>query len=131
MRVAFSGSRAFDDRSLVGDEVERVVNLGHFIHVGDAPAGVDLFVRLWVQSLEAELELEQGHLCRVFVADWTRLGRAAGHHRNESMLAQSDALIAMFATGSPTPGTSDAVETAARLGLPRKVWRDGRWSVSR
>jgi hypothetical protein len=128
VKIAISGSRTFEDRQLVGGVVDELREKGHFILVGDVPAGVDLFVREYIRSDEAELELDEGALHKVFVADWEANGKAAGHMRNAQMLAEAEGFIAIFATGKRTPGTSSALTIAERMGLPRRVYHEARWT---
>lgn len=43
------------------------------------------------------------------------------------MIADADKLIAVFADGPKTPGTSNAVMWANRKGIPVFVYHDGNW----
>jgi len=138
MRVAISGSRAPDpsrgretgwtDALLVQrillrlarrEDVERV-------NVGDAPSGVD---RLVLECFEQDERLEDkpSSWLRVYEARWAEEGKRAGHNRNDWMISESDELIALFAPGPRTPGTSNAVECALRRGIPVHVYHEGRW----
>lgn len=128
MKIAISGSRTFTDRQLVAGVVDELVNRGHTILVGDAPEGVDVFVREYAESYETELELEPGSLHKIFRADWTQYGKAAGAIRNTAMLAEADGFIAIFTPGRRTPGTQNALTAAERLGLPRRVYHYAQWT---
>lgn len=128
MRIAISGSRTFTDRQLVAGVVDELIQKGHYILVGDAPAGVDAFVREYIVDWELESGLHPGELHRVFEADWESNGKAAGAIRNAAMLTEAEGLVAIFAEGRRTRGTDHALTTAERLGLPRRVYHHGRWT---
>ena len=124
MKVTISGSRSFDDRLLVDAVVERLVERGDFINVGDARSGVDSMVR---SELHAREHLVEDTDYRIFEADWTRHGRRAGYLRNERMIRDADRFIAIFSPGQMTPGTKNALEMAWEKGIPISIYRDRRW----
>lgn len=134
MRIAISGSRTFTDRQLVGGVVDELISRGHFILVGDAPEGVDRFVREYADDFEASYEVDRPEgeapvvIHRVFEAHWKTEGKGAGHARNARMLAEAEGFIAIFSHGKRTPGTDGALTTAERLGLPRRVYHNGYWT---
>ena len=140
MRVAISGSRGPDpergrptgwtDAHLVTrilrrladrDDVERV-------NVGDAPSGVDALVLECFEGDEL-LEHRPSSWLRVYEARWREEGKRAGHNRNAWMIYESDELIALFAPGPRTPGTSNAVECARRKGIPVHIYHEGQWTA--
>lgn len=86
-RVIFSGTR-LDLTEADAERVRAVVLHYHgranYLGVGCCPTGVDALVR---QLLGGDV--------RVFEADWTRLGKAAGPERNGRMVA--------WASGAPRP----------------------------
>lgn len=49
--------------------------------------------------------------------------------RNQKIVDRSDMLIAVFAPGPRSPGTSDTIERALTKGIPLHVWHEGRWST--
>ena len=137
MRVAISGSRGPDpergrltgwtDIAFVERVMRRILERGDRINVGDAPSGVDRHVAeiwdgaWWTEAYPSEY-------VKTFEARWAIEGKRAGHNRNDWMMSESDELIALFAPGPRTPGTSDAIECARRRGLPIHVYHEGEWS---
>jgi hypothetical protein len=63
-----------------------------------------------------------------YLANWKKEGKAAGHNRNGKMIADADMLIALFAPGPRTPGTSDAVRQAKAKGIPVHIYHEGTWT---
>ena len=124
MNVAISGSRTFTDRDLVEHVVARLLERGDFIIIGDAPSGVDLFAYEALYGWPGP-----SPQCRVYYAEWSKFGRAAGHERNGRMIADADLLVAIFAHGPRTPGTSNALGQALRRNLPAYVYHEGRWAL--
>lgn len=109
-RVIFSGTRedlSPDDEFFVAERVRRYAVLSREVAVGDCPTGVDALVRRLVPH------------AYVFVADWDRLGKAAGPERNGRMVEwaaevddyASRALVAF--PGHKSSGTWDCVRRAA------------------
>lgn len=134
MRVAISGSRGPDpargrmngwtDIKFIERVLTHLFSQGHTLSLGDAPSGVDSHARR--VCTENEIDLEDWP---VFEAHWNIEHRAAGHNRNKRMLEASDALVAIFADGPMTPGTSDAVKQAKKMGLPVYLYHEGVWDV--
>jgi hypothetical protein len=138
MNVAISGSRGPDpEKGRIGwtdeglifrvllrlaqrPEVERV-------NVGDAPSGVDYLVSMIFESA-SEFDDKPSSWLRTYEARWAEEGRRAGHNRNAWMISESHELIALFAPGPRTPGTSNAVECARRRGISVHVYHEGEWS---
>jgi len=56
---------------------------------------------------------------KIFLADWTSLGKRAGFVRNVEMAEYADALIAFWDGNSK--GTKHMIDTAKEKGLPVKV----------
>ena len=125
MRVAISGSRTFPDRHLVERVIERRLWAGDFIVIGDAPAGVDLFAWEYLKRQG----IHRAHWQRE-IARWKEFGIPAGHERNGRMLRDADELIAIYAPGPLTRGTTDAVEQALAKGIPVHVYHEGQWQKS-
>lgn len=96
------------------------------VNVGDAPSGVDYMVHECFESMEY-FEDRPSDWLRIYEARWEIEGTRAGHNRNTWMVSESDALIALFADGPRTPGTSNAVENARRKGIPVYIYHEGRW----
>lgn len=121
VNVAISGSRTFANRDLVWWVVERLLARGDFIIFGDAPTGVDKMVDDYFVQHPSFGRWRKEH------AHWRELGRGAGHERNNRMIAQADALVALFADGERTPGTSDALKQAMKRRIPTFVYHEGSW----
>lgn len=49
------------------------------------------------------------------------------HARNSVIVDRADMLVALFAPGPRTPGTSDTVRKALAKGIPVHVFHEGRW----
>lgn len=125
MKVAISGSRTFEDHGLVESVVDRLLARGDRILVGDSVFGVDRFVREYLDDHDVPRDQWQ-----VYKAQWRVDGRfdaAGGHKRNAAMVADADELVAIFAPGVRSPGTSNALEAAERKGIPTHVYENGEW----
>ena len=138
-RVAISGSRGPDpsrgrmtgwtDLVLVERIMRRILERGDRINVGDAPSGVDRMVaEVWNGA--DWTEAYPSDYVKTYEARWEIEGRRAGHNRNAWMISESDELIALFAPGPLTPGTTNAVECAERKGIPVRIYHEGRWEIS-
>lgn len=109
MIIAVTGGRDFNDRAWVMWALDRASSGLDDVQlvVGDA-SGVDTWARLWA--------LERGHQVRVFVADWSTHGRAAGPIRNREMLDQGrPELLVAFPGGR---GTADCIRAARERLIP-------------
>lgn len=125
MKVAISGSRTFTDRALVEAVIDRLIVREDTILFGDAPNGVDRMVAEYVYHMADNVRDWQE-----YPAEWERYGKRAGHLRNEWMIHDAEGLIAIFAPGQRTPGTSNAVQQARRKGIPIAIYHDGVWEGS-
>lgn len=112
MRVIIAGSRSFEDYP----KLRRVVNSFHKqftitqVVSGNA-RGADSLGEWWAA--------ENNITIRVFPANWSQYGRAAGHIRNEEMAKNADALIAFW--DGKSPGTKSMIEKALKKGLETVV----------
>lgn len=70
-------------------------------------AGVDKAGKEWAQVINIPVKM--------FPADWSKYGRAAGHIRNEEMAEYADALIAVW--DGQSPGTANMLKNAAKHDL--------------
>lgn len=118
--VCISGSRSFTERIVIDRMVEALIRDKHWVLVGDA-RGADAMVRRRLEQIGATNKT-------VFEADWATEGRSAGHKRNARMIAEADTLVAFFAPGDRTPGTSSAVRMALAKGIPVRIYHEGKWS---
>jgi hypothetical protein len=106
--------------------MRRILEAGHEINVGDAPSGVDRHVAEVFDGAEWT-EVYPSTAVQTYEARWKIEGRAAGHNRNAWMISESGALVALFAPGPRTPGTTNAVECARRKGIPVVEYHEGQW----
>lgn len=134
---------------LIVDLVHRIVKVRReagetaYIVTGDAPSGVDRQVRLACRNaglcssehitrdpLSVDCPNDHYH---VFPAFWHghdgkgKLNRLAGFERNDRLVRHCGLLIALFAPGEMTPGTSDAVRRAREYDIPVLIYHEGRW----
>lgn len=104
--LVFSGGRDFKDAFVVRHILAAYATDSAQIFVGDCPTGLDAIVR----TLRPD--------ARVFCADWSAHGRAAGPLRNRDMCAAAaaagNAVLFAFPGGR---GTADCVRQARKLGL--------------
>jgi hypothetical protein len=102
------------------------------VRVGDA-RGLDLLV---AQEATRWGIWPQQEVCHWPPAGATRQERwLAAHERNERVIGgsvknpgQADRLVAFFAPGKRSPGTSDCITIARERGLPVDVYHEGRWT---
>ena len=109
-RVAFTGDRNWSKEQPVLDLIKRYDDAALFV-LGDA-RGLDTIARVAVEQAELPSVLE--------VADWERLGRAAGHIRNSAMLDHlepGDILLAFHHDPPSSKGTTNCVEQAVSRGI--------------
>ncbi|GAB36469.1 DUF2493 domain-containing protein [Gordonia otitidis] len=117
MRVLITGSRHWTDRATIRDAITaatRAVPASEVTIVhGDCPyGGADL--------IAADVATELGMRVEAHPADWKRLGKAAGPHRNQLMVDRgADVCLAFPEQGSR--GTWDCVRRARTAGIPVTV----------
>jgi hypothetical protein len=107
LRLAVVGSRSCEDYELVSGF------LGHFINqkpiiVSGGAKGVDSLAERFAD----ENELKK----KIYKADWSKYGRAAGPIRNQQIVDNANAMIA-FAT-KDSKGTKNSVKLAVKKGIP-------------
>lgn len=136
MIVSFTGSRSFEDRELVEKVLRRLVRrYGPLmeVRVGDA-RGADTFV--------AHEATRWGIWPGIEICHWPPQGATrqekwlAAHERNIRVVdgsvknpGQADRLVAFFADGPKSPGTTDCINIALERGIPVDEYHDGRWTV--
>lgn len=54
--------------------------------------------------------------------------RVRAYRRNQQIVDKAGALVAIYAPGPRSPGTSDTVRRALEKGIPVWVWHRGRWT---
>jgi hypothetical protein len=124
MKVAISGSRTFTDQDLVERVIDRLIERGDEVLIGDARSGVDYFAHVYLDYRADDVKNYE-----VYEAEWDKYGKSAGYLRNKWMIHDADQLIAMLAPGLPTKGTSGAIEIALKKGIPVYVYHEGAWDL--
>ncbi len=118
-RVGITGSRSLVGRDRVVlnrwlkglGELEVDLDPARLLVVHGACRGPDMVVARWA--------VEEGYEIRAFPAEWAVLGPAAGPKRNARMVAQIDALVAVW--DGKSDGTADMVYRARERELPVSV----------
>lgn len=112
MKVIISGSRTCTVMNQVvkaieesGFDITRVLSGGC--------RGVDKMGEIWAQKMDVAYEVHK--------ADWNEHGKSAGPIRNQKMVDNADALIAVWDGASR--GTRDIIERARKKGLKVYVKR--------
>lgn len=135
--IAVVGSREFTDEPLVRRVVERLMKKGPVTIVSGGARGVDTFVREACRNLgfhfcredaDTIAHLPLPHHFGEFPADWEAEPKRAGFIRNAEMVRHSSQVIAIFAPGPKSGGTSDTVRRARKAGLPVHEYHEGQWS---
>lgn len=114
MRVLVTGSRDWDDREAIRDEVERIWREhGPFTLVhGDCPTGADAIA----DDLFTRHHIDQRSIER-FPADWAAHGKRAGYLRNKAMIDSRPDLVLAFIRNE-SRGASMTVKLAEAAGIP-------------
>lgn len=81
--------------------------------VSGGAKGVDAMGEYWATQNDIKL--------KIFPAEWDKLGKRAGHVRNEKMAKYADGLIAFW--NGTSRGTADMIKTAKKEGLEGYVVR--------
>ena len=122
MVVAIVGSRDFRDRALMLRAVRGLrEEFGETLEViSGGAAGAD--------TLAIEAAMLLGIREREILPDEARWPADAHSRRNQSLADAADLVVAFFAPGPRTPGTSETLRMAAARGIPTRVFHDGRWT---
>lgn len=108
MRIAFTGGRNYQNRAMVRsimDLLSVVVATPIEVSVGDA---------LGADSLVEEEADRVNFAVTKNIADWNKLGKAAGPIRNAKIIDGASVLIAFPGGG----GTANCVAQASTIGVP-------------
>lgn len=117
------GSRGFFDRKAVEEVVQAYLEDGARVGiVSGGAAGADSLARLVAQ--------EYGLPLREYLPDWKQYGRAAGFRRNTDIVKHASEVLAFFADGPKSAGTSDTVGKAVAAEKPCFVYHEGRWAMA-
>ena len=134
---AFTGSRDFTDRALVERVIRRLVKRHHgpgmVIRVGDAKRGLDPMVAhestrwgIWPDVQKCHWPPNPSTKQERWMAAHERNGRVVlGENRDDPAVG----LVAFFAPGERSPGTSDCIDQARAVGVPVYIYQEGRWEL--
>lgn len=114
MRVIIAGSRGITSYQTVLDCI-KASGMTITEAVSGAARGVDKLGELWAKQNKVPI--------KSFPADWDKLGRKAGHIRNEQMAKYATALIAIW--DGKSPGTGSMIHYAIKYGLNMSVFIRG------
>lgn len=116
-RVLVTGSREWADRALLEFHIGWVVAQSGrrpedivIVH-GDCPTGAD--------AMADSFAGRAGWATDPHPADWRRLGKPAGHARNQVMADKgADVCLAFYAAHAKNEGTADCAARAEAAGIP-------------
>jgi YspA, cpYpsA-related SLOG family len=116
MRIAVSGSRLASMRhenyiKAMLFDFHEVNHIGILLNGG--ANGVDRIAQDWA--------LRYGIVVETYIAEWARLGRAAGPKRNQDMVDSGIDFWMAFPLGSSI-GTNDFITKAKDAGIPGEVY---------
>lgn len=121
MHVAIVGSRGFDEPQVIVRSIDRLLTqYPDLVIVSGGAKGADLMAE--AMALELNIPI------LVHDADWDRYGRSAGFKRNELIVRDADIVLAFYAPGPRSKGTSHTVDIARAAGKPVHIYHEGRWS---
>lgn len=128
--VAFSGSRKFTDRELVNHVFDRLYLRWPkmLVRVGDAKAGLDVMAAEEATRRGIPLDVQE-----CYWPPWpsTKQERwEAAHERNGRVIQDADLLVAFYADGAKSSGTTDAITQAKKRGIVVYTYHEGRWETS-
>jgi len=107
MRLAIVGSRKFQDYRLLCRVVGNVTGPINYIVSGGA-SGADKLAERYAH--------EHGIGLVVYPANWALYGKSAGYRRNQSIVANCDAVLAFW--DGQSRGTKHTIDIAQKSGVP-------------
>jgi hypothetical protein len=114
MKYIIAGMRDFTDYSYFKAYMKL---LSPFLEITEVVSGhakgVDTMAEYWAEQNNIKL--------KVFTAEWDKLGKRAGHVRNQKMAVYADGLIAFW--NGFSRGTADMIKTAQKENLEGYVIR--------
>ena len=112
-RVVVCGSRSFSDFVLLRSKLDVFLarKLPDVVILSGGCRGADALAERYAALRGLPVER--------FLADWARLGRSAGFHRNEVMVKQADAVVAFW--DGRSRGTASVISLAKILRKPLRV----------
>lgn len=106
MKTIIAGSRTIVDWAVLCAAVQKCGWKITSIISGGAE-GPDKMGEKWAHS--------HNLTCKIFPAQWSKYGKSAGYKRNEEMLKEAQALIALWDEHSP--GTAHMIKIARKKGI--------------
>lgn len=122
MHAAFVGSRGFTDGLVIEQAILHLFRKhGKDLRIVSGGArGAD--------SIAEKIARDNHIPVTLFLPDWNTYGKSAGFRRNKEIVAHSDIVLAFFAPGPRSAGTSNTVAAAKIAGKPVHVYHEGVWS---
>ena len=121
MNVAIVGSRGFEDRSIISDSIIRLAQkYPDLTIVSGGARGADTLGEEAARRLRVPVI--------VHLPDWATFGKSAGFKRNDLIVRDADMVLAFFAPGPRSKGTSHTVAAAKIKGIPVHIYHEGAWS---
>lgn len=112
LKVIIAGSRGFNNYQLLVKTCDHMLQNHEQVEIVSGGAkGADKLGELYAE--------DKLYDTRVFEADWSQFGNAAGPMRNKAMAAYADALIAFWDKSSK--GTANMILVAKNAGIKVKV----------
>lgn len=142
LTVGIVGSRTFSDRDLVHQSVERLIDRYDWVWVcsGASPGGgADILAREVCRELGAHMcpEPPAGGVLGCYMSGGFHFyehvpkarNRSAYLERNSLIAHDANMLIAFYADGPRSPGTTDTVTKALRKPIPVHIYHEGHWTT--
>lgn len=121
MNLAIVGSRTFEDEFTIRAAIRRWMVL--------APEGVTIVSggARGADSLGEKIAKEFALPTIIHLPNWELFGRGAGFRRNMLIVRDADVVLAFFAPGPRSKGTSHTVAEAKIKGKVVHVYHEGHW----
>lgn len=121
MNVAIVGSRGFAEGRVIRAAIERLASIHPDLTIVSGGAqGADSIAAFWARELSLPTLIHR--------PDWDRLGKRAGFERNKLIVRDADMVLAFYAPGPRSRGTSHTVDLAEQAGKELHVYHEGRWN---
>ena len=122
MKVAIVGSRGFNEWRIIEACIDRLVEKygTELTIVSGGARGAD--------SAGETIAIQRGVARIIHLPEWDKYGKSAGFRRNDLIVADADMVLAFYAPGPRSRGTSNTVASAKIAGKPVHVYHEGVWS---
>lgn len=122
MNIAIVGSRSFANEHIIRTAIRKWMAL--------APEGVTIVSggARGADSIGEAIAKELSLPTIIHLPDWQRYGKSAGFRRNMDIVRDADVVLAFFADGPRSNGTSHTVAEARIKGKVVHVYHQGEWS---